>query len=368
MLDPKLKDKLNQAYSKIGEIGYQSALSLRKGKDFTTKQRELWEKGIKIWTILKILFRHVDLETTPPTLYNITEKQVNELVRCLEKLGQLDALPIVPKIFPGCKPNTINTGGGSGTTGPAGPAGSDANIVVQLQPGETELELAQTTVGGVKTYTLGFTLYKAPDVSISFADPQIHEKGTVVSTKNVTLTSDKGSESVTAMTIFDSTLNALLQSIINLTTINGNIQPVINVLPVPDVSDSLLVQVTITDGINPFTISKTLPFVYPILHGNNDNTSITYYTSLTKLIEEKGTKNISFNGDYKYFFVCYPASYGDIKIYDHNEIEVTSEFTITTTDITSTGLTNNWTTSYKIYRTTDKTTINNRLFRIEFTS
>lgn len=366
MLDPKLSTKLNQAYARLGEMGYEIALRLRQGKDFTTKQREAWEKAIKLWTLLKILFRHVDITTTPPTLYKITEEEVNRLIRCLDKIGGYDKLPVTPSIFGGCKPKFVFSGGQSGQDGAPGTPGSDANINLQLTPGEIELELTQSVVSGVKTYTLGFEKYTAPSVQILFDEPQIHQQGESID-KNISIISTKGSENVTAISIFDAALNPLLQAILNLPTVNGPTQPVTNTIT-HTLIGTQIVQVTITDGITPIIVSKTLPFVYPILYGSNANTSINYYTSLNKLIEAKGTKLIPLNGDEVYFFIAVVGFYGEIKIFDHNDIEVTQEFTLTDQVVSSSGLDLNWGITYKLYRTTDKTTINNRLFRIEFQS
>ena len=138
MLDPKLSDKLSQAYVKIGEIGYKAAINLSKGKDHTAKQEELWKKGRILRFFVKLLVRHIDLETTPPTLYRITEEQVNRILLLIDKVGKLDMIPVYPTIQQMQKP-TILKGGKNGEDGKDGEPGSDANIIVEAAPGETQL-------------------------------------------------------------------------------------------------------------------------------------------------------------------------------------------------------------------------------------
>src|SRR6478736_2201463 len=97
MLDPRLKERLAQGYSKIGDITYKIALNLKKGKDRIPAQLSLYEQGIKMNMLLKVLFRHIVFEDDGSiTLYRITPEQVNKFVRCLIELGELDTYPIAP--------------------------------------------------------------------------------------------------------------------------------------------------------------------------------------------------------------------------------------------------------------------------------
>lgn len=365
MLDPNLNEKLTLAYARIGELGYEISLGLMKGKDHSRKQSDLWEKALKIWFYLKFLFRHVDTSTTPPTLYRITEAEVNKLINCLDKIGELDKVPVVPTMLPTTKPVIINKGQ-DGENGAPGQDGTDANINFELSAGENELELEESIVGGVKTIKLGFTLYKVPTIAVALIGGKVFEEGTVVSSKNLQITTTKGSESIISLTTTDATLNTALQALINLPTLNGVSQPVVTTLPLSNLSVDTAYPVTVADDENYSLATDSISFVFPILYGANDNINPTLYTALTKIIEEKGGKQFTFNGSDKYFFYVSPDEYGDVRILDQNDIDVTDEFTKTTVTVTSSGLTNNWSHSYRKYITTDKTEINNKVYRIEY--
>jgi hypothetical protein len=92
-----------QGYVKVGDISYAIAINLIKGKDYTNKQKDLCERGIKILRILKVLFLHVRFENEIPVLYRIEEEQVNALLKCLIRLADLDKYPIPTNYIPSYK-------------------------------------------------------------------------------------------------------------------------------------------------------------------------------------------------------------------------------------------------------------------------
>jgi hypothetical protein len=143
MLDPNLQSIISKAYAKIGDISYAIALKMKIGKNTLPVQRTLFEQGIKMSIILKILTRQIkfDSVTNIPTLYRLTELQVNRLVRCLVKLGDLNKYPVVPSLLPNVTPVILNQGlqgnPGVGTKGDKGDPGiatdfsiSNANTTV----------------------------------------------------------------------------------------------------------------------------------------------------------------------------------------------------------------------------------------------
>lgn len=110
--------------------------------------------------------------------------------------------------------------------------------------------------------------------------------------------------------------------------------------------------------------SRTITAVYPVLYGmsSTDFTSSgDPYTSFSssKLIEAEGNKQVSFTGS-GFIYYLVPKTWGDYTlsiILDHNGFNVTPSFTAYDIDISSTGLTNDWTTvAYKMYKL-DTTTI-----------
>jgi len=367
MLDPKLTEKIALAYVAIGDIGHSIALNSMKGKDHSNRQKELKDRGRKLQLYMKILLRHVDASTTPPTLYRITDEQVNKLIRCIEKIGQIDSYPIVPSLLPTPRPILLNRGL-DGTDGEDGAPGSDANIVCEPDTDETQISITEVDVDGVKTYKFKFTPYEEPTISVDLDGSEVVEEGVVVASHNLNITTHKGSKNITALTITnDSVLNAALQAILNLATLNGGTQPVLTVLPNTNISANKDYIVEVTDSSEEATAEDSIRFYYPFLYGATDTTSPTHYSALTKLIEALGDKELILNGANKYFWIGFPSSYGSAaRIKDQNGFVVTDAFTEVLVDVTSTGLDNNWTVEYRFYRTTLKTDINNQPYTIEF--
>jgi hypothetical protein len=367
MLDPKLSEKIAYAYKTIGEIGYSISLNFRKGKDHSFKQKELFDRGKKLRLILKILGRHVDTETTPPTLYRITEGQVNRLVMCMEKIGRFDTFPIFPSALPKPKPIIVRAGQ-DGANGNNGINGTDADIIVEPDDGETEITVDTEIIGGIKHYKIGYTKYEEPTISVDISGSKVNEIGTVVSSHNFTITTRKGSKAITGISIVNpASLNAALQAILDFNTLNGVSQPTSNFVVNTNISVDITYSATVTDGENTNSSNVSINFYYPFLFGSTSGTSITYYTALTKLIASKSNKSVQFNGTGQYFWLGYPESYGSLaRIKDQNGFVVTGAFTEITVTVNSSGLANNWSQSYKFYRTTLPTDINNAFFTFEF--
>jgi hypothetical protein len=363
MLDPNLKKHMLGAYAQIGKYGYDTVFNMIKGKDFTPKQRELLERRIKIWLILKVLFRHVNLETTPPTLYRITEEEVNRFVRCLVQLAELHDYPVVPSILPTSKPIVIAQL--QGAQGEQGIAGTDANIIVENGDANNEVVVTLDVISGVKHYKVALDLYVEPEIVVAF-DQTLFEVG-VNATPEVTLTSTKGRDSIVSIICDDGPTDAVLQPLINLTTLNDeNNQPVALVFNTPIVTANKTYGFSTDD--NSVLASKRVTFVYPFLYGMNNTVLASYYLNLTKLVEVQGNKEFVFNGEDKYIYIMYPDTYPELKaIRDNNGHNVINQFTLSAETVNSANLDNNWSNvDYKLYRSTLKTTIDNETFTIEF--
>ena len=367
MLDPRLKEWIAKGYMKIGEISYSIALNMRKGKNGTPSQRSLYEQGIKISVILKVLFRQVTFDdNNVPTLWRITEVQVNKLTRCLVQLGELDKLPAAPALFPNIRPIILNAGA-TGGIGAAGTPGSNANIIVQLKSGEKQLKLTESIVGLVKIYELSFKQYAQQLLTGIIQGSKIFEVGVLVDF-DLLITSIKGTETIVSITCDDSTANATLQGLLDLVAANNELsQPYQITVSVTGQASTQTFTVTSDDGETLAQYQDTINFYYPFLYGNNVSDTPIYYTALTKKIEVQGNKSFLFNGVDQYFFIAYPSSYGVLtKILSQNGYDVTSDFNSSLVNITSTGLDNNWVVEYIVYRTTLKTTIDNALYSIQF--
>ncbi len=108
---------------------------------------------------------------------------------------------------------------------------------------------------------------------------------------------------------------------------------------------------------NVASTTRSIKGVYPVLYGMSaTDLSATGdpYTVLTKLVEDEGNKTVTFTGTNEFMYFAFPASWSDnvlSQIVDHNGFEVTSSFTEYTVNVSSSGLTNDWSTvSYKLYK------------------
>lgn len=367
MLNPRIKEIVSLAYTSLGDIGYSIALNLRKGKDHSSKQKELKNKGKIVRFILKIILRHVDTDTTPPTLYRITKEQVNRLLDCLQKVGRLDTYPIVPTALPQPKPVVFKKGE-DGTDGSDGTNGTDANIIVEAAVGETEITVTPVIISDVTHYRIEYNRYTEMIINVSIQGTKIFEKGVIVTAFNLNITTTKGSNNITAITITSHTsLNTTLQGVLNFTAINGVTQPVVNFVTPTNISTNQDYIVQITDGVTTKNDQDSIRFYFPFLYGATDITNPTHYSALTKLIAAQGNKSFIFNGTNKYFWIGYPSSYGVLaRIRDQNGFVDTADWTVVIVNVTSIGLDNNYTEEYRFYRSTLKTDINNQPFSIEF--
>ena len=157
-------------------------------------------------------------------------------------------------------------------------------------------------------------------------------------------------------------------------TVNTNGSQTITGLNATAVVATTTYQVDVTDD-RPTTVtdSASIYFNYPILQGSNSNLVATYYSLLTKVtrsdagIQPKQTTVVNFNsgGALHYFYFAFPDSYGVLSsIKDANGFEVfrvdQPAFLETTgVSVTSSGLANNWSQPYTVYRTVNRTIINN---------
>lgn len=118
-----------------------------------------------------------------------------------------------------------------------------------------------------------------------------------------------------------------------------------------------------TTGVT--SASRSISNVYPVLWGM----SATSYTSgsvpyniWSKKSPMQGEANytgLTMTGTNMYIYILIPKSWTDYdlsKIFDHNNFDVTGSFTAYDVSVTSTGLVNNWTYNYKLYKLNNLTT------------
>ncbi len=101
--------------------------------------------------------------------------------------------------------------------------------------------------------------------------------------------------------------------------------------------------------------TRTITFLYPFLYGLsavNGLEGTTLYTTLTKDITSFGNKAYIFNGTSTYIYFAYPSSYTElVHVLDPNLFQVGSSLEYSASvPVTSSGLTNNWKSLYKVYK------------------
>lgn len=171
--------------------------------------------------------------------------------------------------------------------------------------------------------------YVAPTYSaVGTPNGGIYEKGDNQVITNVKVTVTKKSEKITKIEVFDgSTSLGYLEGvdIENGGTFNFNVNVEVN-------STNKQLTATITDASNNSYTTKTgsFNFIYPYYVGVceiNDEITETLIKGLTKRIETKGSKSISYTTNNQKMVFAYPSSYGNIaKILDPNSFDVTNTF------------------------------------------
>lgn len=114
------------------------------------------------------------------------------------------------------------------------------------------------------------------------------------------------------------------------------------------------------------TASRTIINAYPIFYGMSateyTSGSVPYTTFTKRVVDPSASSSITaltMTGTNQYIYILIPSISGDYtvtSIIDHNGFNVTGSFTAYDVTVTSTGLTNNWTTSYKLYKLNNLTT------------
>ena len=105
--------------------------------------------------------------------------------------------------------------------------------------------------------------------------------------------------------------------------------------------------------------AKNIRFVYPILYGTSSTAGLTgtdlYGAMLKSNIAQASSVARSFVGTGVYIYYAVPASYNALtSILDPNSFELIDSFDYSSSvSVTSTGLSSDWTTNYKVYRLTN---------------
>ena len=198
---------------------------------------------------------------------------------------------------------------------------------------------AGTNLNGMTTLEILNKLifpYVSPTYSVvGTPNGGIYEKGNTQTITNVRVVVTKKSEKITRIEIFDgSTSLGYLEGvdIENGGTFNFNVNVEVN-------STNKQLTAIITDASNNSCSTKTgsFNFIYPYYVGVcevNDEITETLIKGLTKRVETKGSKSISYTTNNQKMVFAYPSSYGNIaKILDPNSFDVTNTFNKTAISI-----------------------------------
>ena len=181
--------------------------------------------------------------------------------------------------------------------------------------------------------------YVSPTISIQGTpNGGIFEKGDNQTITSVKVVVTKKSEKITKIEVLQGS-NVLVSQEDSTIANGGTFNFPINV-PVNSSNVQLTGKVTDATGTVKSSTTASFNFVYPYyvgVCGENDVINESLIKGLTKHIEAKGTKNISYTTEQQKMIIAYPKSYGAIKkILDPNSFDVTNTFT--RTEIKITGL------------------------------
>lgn len=350
---------LYQAQNWIAETGY----SILQKEEYSESCDCTYQKIFKTINYINTL-QDVDVALT------LDDKQQEAIYKCLQTSLQLGNYPVagLPVDLSDNVTFIIGAPGPPGIPGAAGTNGIDANIDV-VAHADGNITIITTFPAGVKTYTIQWTPYVEPGVVVDLDDAVIIDPdqfrvvsfGNVIASLQVFIDLTKGRNTVLSSTMVDpASLNPTYQGLLNLVTLNSVGSQAISIVA-PNVDDTTVFNVNITDGTNTPVDSATVTFVYPYLYGSTGTTSTAgLYAVLNKLVKTLANQTVPLSGTVQYFWYGFPVAYGSLtKITDQNGFDVIGSFTnVGTVSVTSTtfGI-NNWTTDYKFYRTTAATTI-----------
>ena len=206
----------------------------------------------------------------------------------------------------------------------------------------TTTELTVSTLGGIQAGSNlnGLTVkeilnkllypYVAPTIAITGTpNGGIFEKGNNQTITSARVVVTKKSEKITKIEVLQGSTVLVTQedaAIVNGGTFTYNVN-----VPVNSVNVQLTGRVTDASGSIRQSTTTAFTFVYPYYVGvcdENAEINEDLIKGLTKRIENKGTKAISYTTKMQRMILAYPRSYGTIKkILDANSFDVTSTFT-----------------------------------------
>ena len=282
----------------------------------------------------------------------LEEAEIISILQCINELADLQEWPTVPLLAEKSQPNILlGIPGQDGVDGSIGAAGSDADIDVESDLAYDNMSVIEYVNAGIKTFKIGYAPHTPPTISLVVNNGVLLlELGVTADPVPVVTTLNKGRDAVISSAIVNPiALDTTYQSLLDLVSLNLGNQEVVSVNDTTVIVTTTY-DVNIIDAKATYTDTKTLTFVDAFLYGSNASllTQSTFYSNLSKLVQTKGNKTVTFNDTDAFFYFMYPASYGALNIIlDGNGFNATSAFTFTTenADILS------GTVSMNIYKT-----------------
>ena len=173
--------------------------------------------------------------------------------------------------------------------------------------------------------------YIEPTISSIVMTPNttIFEKGDMFSLTNIRFNITTPSLSSTEELGYNFKANN--NSFYSMSSSNRSINENVNL----SINSNSTITVTVNDAINEKEKTFTLinyKFIYPMYYGTlseNENISQSLIKSKTKLLQEKGTKNIKFTTNNQKMMFVYPKEYGKLStIHDANNFNVIDTFSV----------------------------------------
>ena len=180
--------------------------------------------------------------------------------------------------------------------------------------------------------------YVAPIVSASIITPAnggVVEKGSTQNVTKIRVNVTKKSSSITKVEIFDgsTSLGSKTDGVASGGTFDFTVA--VNVTS----NKNFTAKVTDSAGKTTSANTGTFTFVHPIYYGAcaaNATVNASLVTGLTKKVESKGAKSLSYTCNNQCMVFAYDASYGNLKsIIDPNNFNVTDTFTKSEVNITT---------------------------------
>lgn len=332
-----------QAQTKLVELGVENHFAYEEGK----LAENALEKGLSLISLLRAL----ELKDY------LSDEEKENILYCLVEISEINSFPLSPSLYPIQKPNIlIGIEGKQGIQGEYGPPGKDYINVIS-NPLYDNIDITETDVAGVKTFSLGYAPYVVSYASMVITNGIYKEIGSS-SSVNFTASINNGREGIAQQTI-TSPISPVWTS--NPQTFSDNALVIMS-------RTTRTYTALVDDGTTIDTDSKNVEFLYPIFHGSSPTilTGLQVYANLAKAVSAIGDKSIAYNFTDEYAYFAFDSAYDDsnIKILDGNGFDVTTSFQmdlITVDSGTSLGGSGgtDWTKEYKVYRTVNLTDISN---------